>query len=120
MGLVDDQAFAESWVESRQQRRFLSKRALRQELQRKGVDRDDTEAALEGVDRDDEYAAAKALAVKKLRSMSTLEPHVQRRRLAGALARRGFGPSIVGDVLQEISEQDGDDAPWFGSDESSW
>lgn len=120
VGLVDDQAFAESWVESRQQRRFLSKRALRQELQRKGVDRDDTEAALEGVDRDDEYAAAKALAVKKLRSMSALEPHVQRRRLAGALARRGFGPSIVGDVLQEISEPDGEDEPWFGSDESSW
>ena len=40
VGLVDDAAFAEDWVASRQQRRHLSRSALRQELQRKGVARE--------------------------------------------------------------------------------
>ena len=37
-GLVDDEAFARSWVESRQRSRGLARRALAQELRRKGVD----------------------------------------------------------------------------------
>ena len=48
MGLVNDAAFAEAWVESRQQRRHLSRPALRRELQAKGVDRDQIDAALDG------------------------------------------------------------------------
>lgn len=109
VGLIDDAAFAESWVESRQQRRHLSKRALRMELQRKGVDRDEVDAALDQVDRSDERGAAEALARKKVRTMARLEPHVRRRRLAGALARRGFGSDVVSDVLREVLDDDGDD-----------
>ena len=65
VGLVDDEAFAQSWVESRQQRRHLSRSALRRELQSKGVDRDQVDAALATVDVEDELAAARALAAKK-------------------------------------------------------
>ncbi|MVA75661.1 recombination regulator RecX [Auraticoccus sp. F435] len=106
VGLVDDAAFAESWVSSRQQRRHLSTRALRHELQRKGIDRDQVDEALAGVEPEDEHAAALALAEKKLRSMSGLEPHVRRRRLAGALARKGFGSSLVMQVLDEVELSD--------------
>lgn len=102
VGLVDDEALAASWVESRQQRRHLSRRALRQELTRKGVDRDVVDEAVGAVDHDDERAAALALAEKKLRSMAGLDAIVQRRRLAGALARRGFGPGVTSSVLAEV------------------
>lgn len=113
VGLIDDAAFAAMWVESRQQRRHLSKRALREELRRKGVDRDEVDSALEQVDGDDERAAALALAQKKIRGMGRLEPHVRRRRLAGALARRGFGPPIVSDVLSEVlGDTAGSDGEW--------
>lgn len=106
VGLVDDASFAEEWVRSRQQRRHLSSRALQQELRRKGVDPDQVSEALEGVEPDDEHAAALALAEKKMRSMTGLEPQVRRRRLAGALARRGFSSALVGRVLDEV-EPDG-------------
>ena len=39
VGLVDDQAFARAWVQSRQPGKGLARRALAQELRRKGVDR---------------------------------------------------------------------------------
>jgi regulatory protein len=109
VGLVDDAAFADSWVRSRQSRRHLSRRALRQELVRKGVERDDIDNALEQVDADDEHAAAKELAMKKLRSMSGMDRQVQYRRLAGALARRGFSSGITARVLDEVLNGSGDD-----------
>jgi regulatory protein len=104
VGLVDDTAFAHDWVRSRQQRRHLSRGALRRELGAKGVDPADVEAALEQVDVDDEIRAARLLAQKKLRSMEGVAPQVRYRRLAGALARRGFSAGIVHRVLSEVAD----------------
>lgn len=106
VGLVNDAAFAESWVQSRQGRRNLSRRALRQELARKGVARDDIDSALSRVEPDDEIEAATALAEKKLRSMRGLERDVKYRRLAGALARRGFSAGLTSQVLASVLDAD--------------
>lgn len=102
VGLVDDAAFAHDWVQSRQQRRHLSASALRRELQNKGVDRDQIDEALSDVETDDELVAAEALAEKKLRSMTGLARDVQYRRLAGALARRGFSAGVTSTVLRRV------------------
>lgn len=102
VGLVDDARFAESWVRSRQQRRGMSALALRRELHRKGVDPELSDAALAQVDPDDEYTAAVALAEKKFRTMGDLAPEVAKRRLAGALARRGFSSGLVWRVVREV------------------
>lgn len=107
VGLIDDGAFAQSWVDSRQQRRHLSRSALRRELQTKGVDRDQVDAALASVDIEDELAAARALAAKKASSMHGLDRTVRERRLAGVLARRGFGSGIVTTVLRELRDGPG-------------
>lgn len=102
VGLVDDEAFARDWVESRQQRRHLSRSALRRELQTKGIDRDQIDEAVAGVETDDEVGAALALAQKKFRSLQGLERNVQYRRLAGALARRGFSAGVTATVLSQV------------------
>jgi regulatory protein len=102
VGLVDDAAFAESWVESRQQRRHLSRPALRRELQAKGVDREQIDAALESVDYGDELAAARELARRRYAAVAELPYPVRYRRLAGVLSRRGFGSEIVTQVLREV------------------
>lgn len=101
LGVVDDAQFARDWVESRQARRYLSRTALRRELNARGVDRDHIDAALEPVTSDEELAAARQLAEKKLRAMSSLAPEVRRRRLAGALARRGFGSGVISTILDD-------------------
>ena len=48
VGLVDDAAFAEQWVEQRQSGRGLARRALAQELRRKGIDDEVAQEALDG------------------------------------------------------------------------
>ena len=108
VGLVDDAAFARDWVASRQQRRHLSRSALRRELQRKGVERELVEEAVNEVGGGDELRAARDLADRKLRSMSGLPREVQYRRLAGALARRGFGSGVTASVLDAALDTDPD------------
>jgi regulatory protein len=102
LGLIDDAQFALDWVESRQGRRGLSRTALRRELQTRGVDKEHIEAALAPVGSEEELAAARQLMEKKVRSMGRLEPEVRYRRLAGALARRGFGSGVISTVLDEL------------------
>jgi regulatory protein len=109
VGLVDDAEFARSWVASRQRRRRLSKRALSVELSRKGVDRELADAALERVESQDEYAAACDLAQSKASSLEGLDWAVQYRRLAGALARRGFGAEVSRQVIGEVLNRRRDD-----------
>ena len=49
-GLVDDTAFAESWVENRERLKPKGARALRYELQQKGLSETAIDAALEQID----------------------------------------------------------------------
>ncbi len=100
VGLVDDDAFARSWVESRQRSRGLARRALAQELRRKGVDDETARAALDDVDPDDEEAAARALVRKKARTLRGVDTTTATRRLVGMLGRRGYPPGLAFAVVR--------------------
>jgi regulatory protein len=101
VGLVDDVAYAGMLVRSQQAGRGLARRALAQELRRKGVDDETAQAALDEVDPHDEEDRARELVAKKMRSMSGLEPVVQTRRLAGLLARKGYPSDLSMRVVRE-------------------
>lgn len=109
VGLIDDASFAQQWVESRHRSRGLAPRALAQELRRKGVGDEETKAALEQIDESDQRTAARALVDKRLRSMRGLDHQVATRRLAGLLARKGYGAGLAFSVVREaLAEHDGD------------
>lgn len=110
VGLIDDAEFARSWVASRQQRRHLSRSVLRRELRGKGIAVELVEEAMAEVGTDEELFAARSLAEKKLRSMRGLDATVRRRRLAAAMARRGFAAGIVASVLRDLDLDGHDDA----------
>ncbi len=107
VGLVDDQAFARSWVASRQPGRGLARRALAQELRRKGIADDVAREALEEIDPADEEAAARALVRKKLRSLSSVDDVTATRRLVGLLARKGYGSGLAFAVVRDELGQAG-------------
>jgi regulatory protein len=113
VGLVDDEAFARSWVESRQRSRGLARRALAQELRRKGVDDETTRTALDDLDPADEEAAARALVRKKLRSLRGVDRTTATRRLAGLLARKGYPAAMAFAVVREELGAADDDAPSY-------
>ena len=101
VGLVDDEAYAGMLVRSQQAGRGLAKRALARELRTKGVDDETAKATLDQIDPEAERDRAAQLVAKKLRSMHGLEPLVQKRRLAGMLARKGYPAELSMAVIRE-------------------
>jgi len=111
LGLIDDQAFAHAWVESRQRTKGLAPRALAQELRRKGIDGDEAKSALEQIDDDDQRLAARALVDKKLRTLRNVDRATATRRLAGLLARKGYSSGLAFSVVREaLGQRDDEDA----------
>ena len=107
VGLIDDQAFARAWVESRHHSRGLSRRALSTELRRRGVADDDVREAVEALDPDQEVATARQIIDRKLRSTRGQPPDARARRLVGALARKGYGPALAYRIVREALEAEG-------------
>ena len=101
VGLVDDEAYAEMLVRSKQSGKGLARKALAHELRKQGIDQDVAEEALEQVDGDDERAKAEELVARKLRTMHGLAPDVQARRLAGMLARKGYSGELAWPVVRD-------------------
>lgn len=101
---LDDEAFAERWVESRQSSRPRSERMLKRELAQKGVDKETIERAVEeaGVD---EYGDALELARKKYESVRNEDRDVRYRRISGFLGRRGYGYDIIRQVMEVLEGQ---------------
>ena len=106
LGYLDDEAFARSWVASRDRARPRGGHALRRELQLKGVDREIVDVVLDereeegtGDSSSADEAGAERLLAKKLPSL--LREPDPRRRLQKAyalLARNGFPPEVCSAV----------------------
>lgn len=108
-GYINDESFAEFWVENRLRHRPRGARLLSQELRQKGVDREVIEQVLEETDLN-EHSAALELARKRLPRLANLEPDVRKRRLSDYLARRGYGWDVIRPVLNDVLGDDGGSA----------
>ncbi|MFD4945792.1 recombination regulator RecX [Streptomyces sp. NPDC058239] len=116
VGLIDDAAFADAWVESRHHGRGLARRALVRELRTKGVDSAVIDEAVGQLDSEQEEATARELVARKLRSTRGLDRDKRLRRLAGMLARKGYGEGMALRVVRQALEAEGEDTE--GLDES--
>ncbi|TIC80630.1 regulatory protein RecX [Nocardioides sp. GY 10113] len=101
VGLIDDEAFAREWVDSRRRTRGLARPALAQELRRKGIADETVREVLDEVDPAAESESARLLVRKKLRSMRALDETVALRRLTGMLARKGYSAGVAFAVVRE-------------------
>jgi regulatory protein len=111
VGLIDDAAFARSWVESRHYSRGLAGRALTAELKQRGVAADEIRAALdEQLGPDAEATAARRLVERKIPGTRGLPADQRTRRLAGMLARKGYSPGLAFRVIREALEAEGESA----------
>lgn len=114
LGMLDDEAFARAWVESRDRARPRGERAIREELRLKGVDRASVDLVLEerreavvgdggaADDRGGESAdrnAAERLLARHARSLGRVaDPRQRRQRAYALLARNGFDPETCREV----------------------
>jgi regulatory protein len=128
LGMLDDEAFARAWVESRDRARPRGERAIREELRTKGLDRavvdtvlSDRRHAAEGHDADldaasvsADRAAADRLLARNARALARVaDPRQRRQRAYALLARNGFDPETCREaaaaLLAAETETDTDD-----------
>ena len=99
-GLVNDETFARSWVENRNEFHPRSKSALRMELRLKGLSDETIQSVLD--EQVDEEPLAYAAARKYARRLAGLEWPEFRQKLSGFLARRGFSYAVLSPVVSEV------------------
>ncbi|MER5541341.1 recombination regulator RecX [Streptomyces sp. NPDC002589] len=114
VGLIDDSAFADAWVESRHHGRGLARRALAQELRTKGVDSTLIDEAVSQLDSEQEEATARELVARKLRATRGLDRDKRLRRLAGMLARKGYPEGMALRVVRQALEEEGEGTEFLG------
>jgi regulatory protein len=114
--LIDDQLFANAWVESRHHGRGLSRRVLATELRHRGVSAEHIKAAVSELSPDTEAATARALVDRRLAGTRGQPPAARVRRLVAVLARKGYSPALAYRVVREALEQDGLDVAGAGLD----
>ena len=106
--LLDDEAFAQRWAQSRTHK--FGRERLRQELTRRGIDRETARNAVDSLSDEEQLADAVRLTGKYLaRTHGDMDRKLYQRTLA-MLARHGYDADIARKALEVIAQgQDGDD-----------
>jgi regulatory protein len=110
-GVLDDDVFARAWVESRDRAHPRGERAIREELQLKGIDRStvdlvlaDRREAVAEVDpgeafRSPDRIGAERLIAKHGRALARIaDPRLRRQKAYAILARHAFDPETCREV----------------------
>ncbi len=100
--LLDDNAFAQFWVEQRVTFKPRSRLALQHELRQKGVGQDVIESALAEFDED---KAAETVARKKMRQAAHLPQDKFRLKIGRFLQQRGFHYGTIKPVIDELWDE---------------
>lgn len=107
VGLIDDQAFANAWVESRHHGRGLARRALARELRHRGVEAELVTEAVGQLDSEQEEKTARELVRRRLPSTRGLDRDKRIRRVAGMLARKGYPEGLALRVVRDALAAEG-------------
>jgi regulatory protein len=114
--MLDDEAFARLWLESRDRARPRGERALRQELAQKGVERVLVDRLLEernaeeGAEERDVSAAMSLLAHQRRTLDREADARRRRQKAYALLARNGFDADTCSDAIRRW-ESGGDGLP---------
>lgn len=107
---VDDEVFAQAWIENRQKFRPRGPRLLRAELRQKGIDRETVDQAIEDVAGEEREQALEA-ARRKVATVKAADYQEFGRKVGGFLQRRGFAPDVTWEVVRDLwREQTGERA----------
>jgi regulatory protein len=106
VGLIDDGGLARMIARTRHGERGKSRRAIAQELRRKGFGADDIATALEEISDEDESVAAEGLAAKRWEALSDVPREARVRRVVALLARKGYAPGVAFELVRRLERAD--------------
>ncbi len=106
VGLLDDAALAATLVRTRQAERGQARRAIREELRRKGFSEEHAGAALDQIDDEDERERASELAARRWHQLASQPVEVRTRRVVAMLGRKGYSSGLAFALVRDLRDAD--------------
>jgi regulatory protein len=102
-GYLDDEEYAKQWVRERKHSRPRGKYLLRQELVRRGIDKDIVDEVIDQeLSPDEAIQMIKSLIDKKYRNVRFSDYHELKMKMIPFLQRKGFSFDLILSVLEKI------------------
>ncbi len=98
-GILNDKNYAEQWVDERKKYKPRSKRALRQELQRKGIPENLIQSAVEDID---DFQSAYDIAEGRIWRYEGLSEFEFRKKLGTYLTGKGYQFDVISEVTRKL------------------
>lgn len=100
LGLLNDETYSKALLETKKRTMKKGPRAIRQDLQKKGIHRELQEEVLATFSADEQIAMARQLVEKELRGRNQKTPMQQKQKLQDLLMRKGYPLSIAAEVIE--------------------
>ena len=101
LGYINDEKYAGKLAEYLIKRKKFGKRRARQEMLRRGLERELAEEALERIP--DEDVSGELLEIIERKYANKLGDYKERQKVIAALARRGFGFDEIKQAIEQVS-----------------
>ncbi len=101
-GLVNDERFAQNWVENRTELRPRSRRALVYELRQRGVS---DEIIQDSIDQINDGDLAYQAALRRARKITSLDWNEYRQKMLRYLAQRGFNYDVSNEAARQVWDE---------------
>lgn len=113
---LNDADFAKQWTESRIHYQRKGRRLINQELQMKGIRKEDIQEAVKEIEEETELEYAVQLARKKW-NQTTGDTRDRMRKTMALLLRRGFPSGVVQQAIRKVSTQSAVDDLYIGDED---
>lgn len=107
-GWINDENFAELFVNSKIRYEKYGRQALKYKLREKGVSQDIIDKVLEEIEPETEEENARSIALKKALSTQKVEHQKRVNQIVGMLVRKGYGSNVWRIAQEAIEEADAD------------
>ena len=109
LGFLNDESYSKALLETKKRTMKKGPRAIRQDMQKKGIDKSLQDKVLDGYSHEEQVELALELAQKEVRGGSRKTPTQIKQKIQDQLMRKGYSFTVVSEVLEQITLEKADD-----------
>lgn len=109
LGFLNDESYSKALLETKKRTMKKGPRAIRQDMQKKGIDKSLQDKVLDSYSHEEQLELAIELAQKEVRAGARKTPAQIKQKIQDQLMRKGYSFSVVSEVLEQITLEKDDD-----------
>lgn len=111
LGFLNDETYSKALLETKKKTAKKGPRAIKQDLIKKGIDKDTQIKVLDTFTYEEQVKIAMELAQKSIKANSTKTPMQVKQKVQDILMRKGYSFSIINEILDQI-QLEREDEEW--------